>query len=226
MHMAREHRYSGLLWLVLWAGIVMLTTLVADCLYVMWPYPHGAVGIEAFQSNVQTEWAFLVQLAGDRLPPMAYAIHHGLHTVLFQWPGFDYMISRANDPAPMDSGGELMRKAVLNTRTLWGTVLAGLQLFSARLGIIALALPLLLLACVAAVADGLLGWFRRRTGGERESGFVYHRAKRHAGHAVLAVGFIYLVPPFPMDPRIVITASAFAIAAALRITAASFKKYL
>lgn len=224
--MARERRHTGLQRVFLWVCIVMLTTLMVDCLYVMWPYPHGATGLETFQSAVLSEWEFAVQLCGDRMPPAAYAIHRALHTVLFRWPGFDYMISRASDPAPMDSGGEMMRKAVVDTRQLWGTALAGLQLFSARLAVILLSAPLMLLLALAALADGALGWFKRRSGGGRESGFVYHRAKRHAGHALLLLGFAYLVPPVFVDPRGLLTVVAILMAAALRVAAASFKKYI
>jgi len=35
--MAKERRYSGLLWFLIWGAVVMLATLVVDCLYVMWP---------------------------------------------------------------------------------------------------------------------------------------------------------------------------------------------
>lgn len=204
----------------------MLATLVADCLYVMWPYPDHARGIETFQTSVKDQWASLVQLSGDRLVPLADVIYRWLHTVLFRWPGFDYMISRAYDPAPMDGGGEMMRKAVLSTRSFWGTALTGLQLFSARLAVIVLSLPLLNLAALAAAMDGLAGWYKRRTGGGRESGFIYHRAKRHAGHALLAMLLLFLVPPAPVDPRLVISLSAAFIAVAVRVTAASFKKFL
>lgn len=224
--MARERHYSGLLWFALWGAIVMLITLLADCLYVMWPYPSGALGIEAFQSGLHREWEFLLGLCGERLAPLAYRIHRTLHTALFRWPGFDYMISRAADPAPMDGGGEMMRKAVVNTRAVWGAALAGLQQFSIRLAVLTLCAPLLMLLAVCGIADGLTGWFRRRSGGGRESGFVYHRAKRHAGHALLLLAFIYLVPPNLIDPRGPITAGALLMALALRIAAASFKKYV
>ena len=222
--MAKERRYSGLLWFALWGVIVMLTTLVVDCLYVMWPYPHGAVGVEAFQSAVHREWRILLDLCGDRLAPLAYEIHHALHTVLFQWPGFDYMISRASDPAPIDAGGEMMRKAVVNTGALWGAALAGLQLFSMRVAVLVICVPMLLLLVTCGIADGLTGWFRRRSGGGRESGFVYHRAKRHAGHCMLT--FVYLTPPIFVDPRAPIAVGALVTAVALRIAAASFKKYV
>ncbi|MCF6337892.1 MAG: DUF4400 domain-containing protein [Gammaproteobacteria bacterium] len=51
-----------------------------------------------------------------------------------------------------------------------------LKLFALRVGILILTLPFLIL--ITAVADGFVGWYLHRTGGERESGFIYHRAKR------------------------------------------------
>lgn len=204
----------------------MLATLVADFLYVMWPYPNGPLGVEAFKVQVRTEWGFLVGRCGERLPPLADTIYHGLHTVLFRWPGFDYMIARAGDPTPMDSGGEMMRKAVMNTQAFWWAALTGLQLFSVRLAVIGLSAPLCIGTCIAGLADGLLTWYLRRTGGGRESGFVYHRAKRHAGHAILIVGFVYLASPFQLDPIVVLTSCIGVCAVAVRIAAARFKKYV
>ncbi len=224
--MARERRYYGLLGVLFWGAMVIFAALLADCLYVMWPYPHGALGVEAFHARVNEEWAILVRLCGTRLVPLSRGIHQGFHTVLFRWPGFDFMMARAGDPTPLDSGGELMRKAVLQTRPLWGTALVGLQLFSARLGVMVLGAPLLLLVSGAALTDGLVGWYRRRSGSGRESGFVYHRAKRHAGHAVVLLGFVYLVPPAFIDPRMVITTAAIVLAVTLRIAAAHFKKFI
>ncbi len=224
--MASQRRYTGMLRALLWGIAIMLASLIADCLYVMWPYPHGALGVEPFHARVDDEWAFLVHLCGVRLVPLCQAIHHRLHTVLFQWPGFDFMITRASDPSPMDSGGEMMRKAVTQTQPLWGAALVGLQLFCARLAVAAICAPLLLLVSGAALADGLVGWYRRRSGGGRESGFVYHRAKRHAGHAMLLLGFAYLVPPGFVDPRIAISTAGLALAIMLRVAAAYFKKFV
>lgn len=222
--MDRRH-HTGLLWVIKWAVIVMLATLVWDCLYVMWPYPDGAVGLDAFQAGIRDEWALLVRISDLRFPRVAYAIHDGLHTALFKWPGFDYMITRAQDPTPLGAG-EMMRRAVLATDTFWGTATAGLQLFSARLAVLVLSMPLVLMASIGVTADGLIPWYLRRTGGGRESGFVYHRAKRHAAHVWLALCFVYLVPPLAIDPRIAVTAFSLAVAVAIRIAVSNFKKYL
>lgn len=221
-----RRRYTGLLWVFLWALVIMATTLLFDCLYVMWPYPHGARGLELFQANIRDEWAHLVKISDERFPKVAYAIHDGLYTALFKWPGFDYMIARAHDPAPMDGGGEMMRKAVLGTDTYWGTAAAGLQLFSARLAVLALSLPLIVLTALGAAADGLVIWYLRRTGAGRESGFIFHRAKRHAGHAPVALCLIFLSLPIAVDPRVAMTIFAVIYAGAVGIVVANFKKYL
>ncbi|MFP5307353.1 MAG: DUF4400 domain-containing protein, partial [Gammaproteobacteria bacterium] len=60
----------------------------------------------------------------------------------------------------------------------------------------------------------------------RESGFIFHRAKRHGAHAMLAFCFVYLVPPQTVDPRIAVTALAVAVTLAVRVSVANFKKYL
>ncbi|MEC9364758.1 MAG: DUF4400 domain-containing protein [Pseudomonadota bacterium] len=203
----------------------MLATLISDCLYVMWPYPNGAVGLEAFQQSIQREERFLARLS-DRHGACTQTLYGGLHTVLFRWPGIDAMIRRAQYPAPLDSGGELMRKAVLATRELWGTALAGLKLFCGRLAVLVLCLPLITLMALGGIVDGSLSWYRRRSGGERESGFVYHRAKRYAGYAGLLVGFLYLVPPVTVDPRAPVALFATALALSLRTATGSFKKFL
>lgn len=222
-----DRRYhTGVLWTLKWAAIVMLATLICDCLYVMWPYPDGAVGLEAFRAHTQDEWAWLVQLFDERFPGVAYAIHGGLHTALFQWTGLNGLIRRAHDPEPLQGAGEMMRRAVQATGTFWGTAVTGLQLFSARLAVVLLSAPLIALASLGAAADGLLTWYLRRTGGGRESGFIFHGAKRHGAHAVLAFCFVYLVPPQTVDPRIAVTALALAVALAVRVSVANFKKYL
>jgi integrating conjugative element membrane protein (TIGR03747 family) len=222
-----RQRYHGLLWSFLWwAAIVMLATLAVDCLYVMWPYPHGAIGLDAFQADVRTEWSRLLRLSGECFPRIAYVIHDDLYAVLFKWPGFDYMIARAGDPTPLGGGGEMMRRAVLATNTFWGTAVVGLQLFSARLAVLAISIPLFALTTIGAAGDGLVTWYLRRTGGARESGFIFHRAKRHAGHALLVLCFVYLVPPSTIDPRIIISVSVALFAIAIRVAVANFKKYL
>ena len=106
------------------------------------------------------------------------------------------------------------------------TALLGLQLFAMRVAVLILSLPLFVAVGASAVADGLYGWLMRRTHGGRESGFIYHRAKRAAPLFMLLVWTVYLLPPTPMDPRWVLPPFVVAFAIALRLRVSFFKKHL
>lgn len=224
--MAEQRRNWHLPCVIRCVLIVMLSALVLDCLHVMWPYPHQALGLEAFRADIRTEWNVLTALCGPGYPEATQAIYGALHRVLFEWPGFDGMLVRAQNPVPLGGLDEMMRRAVLRTSEFWGTALSGLELFSMRLAVLAVSLPLIALTAICGVADGLLSRHLRRTGGGRESAFVYHRAKRHAGHAVLVLGLISAASPVTADPRMVITAFVVVFSLLLRIGTATFKKYL
>lgn len=220
-------RWTGLLWWLKWALIILALTLIAHLFYTLWPYPQGeARGVMALQRNLDEEWATLVALGDARFSPLAHAIHDRLYAVFFKAPGFDYMMRSALDPAPMRDADELMRKFVLATRAFWETAATGLQLFSARLAVLILSLPLLLLAALGGFADGLVVWFLRRTGGGRESGFIYHRAKRAVAYSLVLSAAIYLIPPAVMNPRWVLPPLLVIFASGIRYSTAYFKKYL
>lgn len=220
-------RWTGLLWWLKWVLIILTLTLIAHLFYTLWPYPQGeARGVAALQRNLDQEWATLVELGDARFPPLAYAIHDRLYAAFFKAPGFDYMMRSALDPAPMQDADELMRKFVLATREFWETAATGLQLFSARLAVLILTLPLLLLAALGSFSDGLVVWFLRRTGGGRESGFIYHRAKRAVAFSLVLCAAIYLVPPTVMNPRWVLPPLLLIFASGIRYSTAYFKKYL
>jgi len=223
---ARRDRVGGLLWLVKWAVIVLVTTLVADCLYVMWPYPGEARGVPAFEAMIDDEWQSSVGFAGERLPPLAYAIHDGLYAAFFEWTGVDYLVDGAGDADASRRPQALIARLVLAADTLLKTASAGLQLFSLRLGVLALSAPFIGLVAIGAAADGLVTWYWRRTGGGRESGFVFHRAKRTVAMAALGLCFAYLVPPVSVDGRIAIASFALVVAIALRLAVGHFKKYI
>ena len=106
------------------------------------------------------------------------------------------------------------------------TAMLGLQLFAMRIAVLILSLPLFVAVGASAVADGLYGWLMRRTRGGRESGFIYHRAKRAVPIFMLLVWAVYLLPPMPMDPRWVLPPFVVAFAIALRLRVSFFKKHL
>lgn len=106
------------------------------------------------------------------------------------------------------------------------TAVLGLQLFVTRIVVLVLSLPLFIVVGAAAIADGLYGWLMRRTSGARESGFIYHRAKRAFPAFLLLVWAVYLVPPLQMDPRWVIPPFVVFFAITLRLRVSFFKKYI
>lgn len=222
-----KSRLTGMLWSLKWTVIVMGLTLVSHLLYCLWPYPQGYQrGVAALGANLQAEWILLNDLGGSRLPEIVYDIHESLYFGLFQAPGFDYLRRTAISDAPLTGADELMRSFVLSTREYWGVAATGLQIFAARLGVLAMFLPILGLIALASFSDGLVAWHQRRTSGGRESGFVYHRTKRLMAHSVLALAVIYLVPPVVMDPRWVLPSFALGFAFAVRYSTAYFKKYI
>ncbi len=100
------------------------------------------------------------------------------------------------------------------------------QVFSVRLAILTLAMPIFLLFSLVAVVDGLVQRDLRRWGGGRESSFVYHYAKKAALPLVVLTWVIYLALPFSLHPTFIIVPFATLFALTVAITASTFKKYL
>ena len=100
------------------------------------------------------------------------------------------------------------------------------QVFSVRLAILTLALPIFLLFSLVALVDGLVQRDLRRWGGGRESSFIYHYAKKAAFPLVVLSWVIYLALPISLHPTFVILPFATLFALTVAITASTFKKYL
>lgn len=219
-------RLMGVLWTLKWFFIVCLLVLCVDMLYVLWPYPSGARGVETLKANLAAEVELIARLADDRSWSVIHAIVGGLYEVLFVWTGLDTFMRRAMDPTPLSPLNETMRSFVLGNWVFLETAATGLQLFGLRLGVLVLAAPLFLVTGFAAAADGLVTWYLRRTGAGRESGFIYHRSKRSLALSVLALWIVYLVPPVPLDPRWVVPPFLLMFGITVRVAVGYFKKYL
>ncbi len=100
------------------------------------------------------------------------------------------------------------------------------QVFSVRLAILTLAMPIFLLFSLVALVDGLVQRDLRRWGGGRESSFVYHYAKKAALPLVILTWVTYLALPFSLHPSFVILPFATLFALTVAVTASTFKKYL
>jgi len=100
------------------------------------------------------------------------------------------------------------------------------QLFSVRLAILTLAMPVFLLFSLVALVDGLVQRDLRRWGGGRESSFVYHYAKKAALPLVVITWIVYLALPFSVHPSFIVLPFAVMFALSVAVTASTFKKYL
>ncbi|MEQ9563865.1 MAG: TIGR03747 family integrating conjugative element membrane protein [Woeseiaceae bacterium] len=100
------------------------------------------------------------------------------------------------------------------------------QVYSVRLAILCLAMPLFLLFCLIGVVDGLVQRDLRRWGGGRESSYLYHYAKRSSGSFVIGAWVIYLALPFSVHPVFIVLPFAVLFAISVSIAATTFKKYL
>ena len=100
------------------------------------------------------------------------------------------------------------------------------QVFSVRLAILTLAMPIFMLFSLVALVDGLVQRDLRRWGGGRESSLVYHYAKKAALPLVVLSWVIYLALPFSLHPTFVVLPFATLFALTVAVTASTFKKYL
>jgi integrating conjugative element membrane protein (TIGR03747 family) len=98
--------------------------------------------------------------------------------------------------------------------------------FVVRLAVLTLAIPLLSLAVITGMVDGLMRRDLRKFGAGRESSFVYHRAKRTLLPLLVSPWVIYLALPWSLNPILVLLPCAALLGWMVAITASTFKKYL
>lgn len=98
--------------------------------------------------------------------------------------------------------------------------------FLVRLLVLALTLPLFVLAGFVGLVDGLVRRDIRKFGAGRESGFVYHRAKAAFMPLAVLPGLIYLALPVSLHPLWILLPGALLLGLAMNVVVGSFKKYL
>lgn len=220
--MADQQRLTGLLWHIKWFVLVMLLVLVIDlfCALVLW----SPQGVERLEEVLRSEVMSLGLPQSDI--DFLVGVSRSFYDAVFVSSGIDDMMRRAASLPQSDISKQTALEFVETLRPAIETAMIGLQLFALRIGVLILTLPFLVIVIAAAMADGFVGWYLRRTGGERESGFIYHRAKRGLAWSFLLLWIIYLLPPIPMDPKYVIPPFLLAAGITTRLHVAFFKKFL
>ena len=131
--------------------------------------------------------------------------------------------------APGAATGRFQARAQRLYRPAAKFVIAAMQMtqvFSVRLAVLTLAMPVFVLFGVVALVDGLVRRDLRRWGGGRESSFVYHWVKRAVLPVMVLTWVVYLALPFSLHPTFVVLPFAAVFALAVALTASTFKKYL
>lgn len=220
--MPEQRRFTGVLWHLKWFVLIALLVLIVDlfCVFVLWS-PEGMQHLQ----NVLTQEIALLRLQQSDINFLAGVISSS-YDLVFVSSGIDGMMRHAASLPPDNVSQQTAIDFSDTLRPVIETAMAGLQLFALRIGVLLLTLPFLALITLAAAADGFLGWYLRRTGGERESGFIYHRAKRSLAWSFLTLWVVYLIPPTPMDPTYLIPPFLLAAGIATRLHLAFFKKFL
>lgn len=224
--MSGNHQYHGVLAVALWCCILFLAVLVVDVLFTLWPWPHGPRGPAVLHTIILRESALADALADDASRQVIRTTYEWLYRAVFVWTGLDELIRGAQDPATLAGMDRFMRAFVISNWDFLTTALYGLRLFAMRLGVLILATPLFVTTAIGTAADGLVTWYLRRSGAGRESGFIYHRAKRGLWLLFIALWVIYLIPPAVMDPRLIVAPTLLLFGLLVRTGVAWFKKYL
>ena len=216
--MANQRRLTGVLWLGKWLLLITLLVLIVDlfCVFVLWS-PNGLAQLQ----HVLNKEIELLSLPQSEINFLAGVIKSFYDTV-FITSGVDGMMRYAANNQSEQTAVDFAE----TVRPVVEVAMVGLQLFALRVGVLILSLPFLLLITLAAISDGFVGWYLRRTGGERESGFIYHRAKRGLAWSFILLWSIYFVPPIPIDPNYIIPPFLIAAGITTRLHVAFFKKFL
>ncbi len=123
-------------------------------------------------------------------------------------------------------GGQLTNNLITGMWPVLQGIMIGFQIFMIRMSVLILMLPFTALIVAVAAADGFTEWYKRRTGGARESAFIYHRSKHMVAWALTGLWVFYLMPPFAVDPVYVFLPTILLLGLFSRLAVQYFKKYL
>ncbi|MBE0469920.1 MAG: TIGR03747 family integrating conjugative element membrane protein [Methyloprofundus sp.] len=101
-----------------------------------------------------------------------------------------------------------------------------IELAAARLAVIVLSLPAMILFGVFALVDGLVERDLRTWGGGRETSFVYHHARSWITLFIYTPITLYLSSPWSIHPSIFVLMFAIPFGYTIWLSATYFKKYL
>lgn len=212
----------------------LLLSILIECIGVHWFWPqeswHHAQQMFAFELG-QLSSEFTQSLL-SRAP--AQAVEHFIERafeMLFVDSGLlekaAELTERAREHATQGEGFKHFVNALyVDLETYLRASCYTVLTFLARLAVLILTLPLVVLSVFVGFVDGLVRRDIRRFGAVYESGFVHHRARAFILPLALLPWVVYLALPVSVHPLVILLPSAALLGFAVNLTAASFKKYL
>lgn len=224
----------GLLGLIGGLILTFLLALVIQLASLTWWWPEQ--GVERSRTLLNDEMAYLSTEFTDSLVTAEPALF--AHALLGQaqhyllestglMDGLDWLGKRLTAPRVGDSAlNAAIHRGFAFAGDYLTALMVGVQLFFLRVSVLLLSMPVFVLFGAVGLADGLAKRDLRRWGGGRESGFIYHHAKRLVMPCFFVLWITYLCMPWSVNPGLMVVPFAALFGLALAVSAATFKKYL
>lgn len=209
--------------LVLFA--LILAAWIIDWVFVFKVWPSG---LERLQSLLEQDLARAARLwdSYGEFPRFAMATANFLYSTLFKVTGIHDMGARFAEGSALSIPDTIVRDTYIAKFDAIQVAMVGTQLFGIRLATLLMAVPLLAVAYLVALTDGLVQRAVRRASGGRESASLYHRAKYLQLMLLTTCGAVSLLLPHSIDPRWLCGPGFVVFAILARLQWAYYKKHL
>ncbi len=213
--------------LIGWLLLSLLLSIILEWIGLVWWWPD-----QGAQHSLDMYAAEIEHLSGDYTKslvtddPAAYAaaITDAEYKWLWEKTHGIKLIEWMAEPPPADASA--VRKGLYKVSEFGIATVNITQVFTIRVAILTLAMPVFILFGIVGLTDGLVQRDIRKWGGGRESSYIFHWATKFLGPAFLLTWLVYLALPFSVNPGLIVLPFAMLFALMLRIAGTTFKKYL
>ena len=119
-----------------------------------------------------------------------------------------------------------VQAGIVNLHLLFKLFWLAFEVVLTKFMVMVLSLPLLLIAALMGLVDGLVMRDIRKMGVGRESALLFHAVKKKLFPTILLFVFAFLVLPMPITPSVIILPLACCIGVLTAVSASRFKKYV
>ena len=204
---------------------LVLAAWIVDWIFVFRVWPEG---IRRLQAILNEDLARTARMGGGYYDLTRFALRTAnvLYDGIFGITGIHDMGARFADGGALSIPDTIARNTYVANYQAIEVAMLGTQLFGIRLALFIAFWPLLLLAYVPALADGLVQRAIRRAGGGNESATIYHRAKYCQVVLMALLGAVCLLWPGAVDFRGIVLPGAALLVLLARLQWAYYKKHL